>query len=1056
MIGNGPQIKKIENEIRETETRLKSIRADIKKYQNVECYADELEDSIIDFMNKAAESLVRVVFLSDGKLIIRDNRIYPAVKMSPLPFDFENGKKRATNELSNIYDCVKKISVSGIDDATLKKLSVSLITIYDIFDQIKSIENQYLKDHNVLGLKQKEEKENKQLSELKEDLEKAKVSFNTLKNEIVLHQLDIPSVTPDEFILPLGLNEKDYGVFNWFASKGPLVIKDIQNDDFVFPIIVNVTLSFLLHCPNANARFLYTSTKPNIDLTNYFSESLNSILGKQSIFLNPNSLNEINPKSEINGILATGITELSRRVRLCKPKGCNSILEFNQKFPEKAEPLILYIANEYSNSYDSASSLDQIVKKGSQYGIYTVVIQKETGQMNASSTGCDFSTIEHTEISYANSPTSETFCYEGTVFNGANKLEYEEITSMIDMIRKQVPDPDKRIISLNELAFNPKCPSESGKDVKDIISIPVGIDDKNNVYNLRFSCKGTEKGAFTSLMISGGTGSGKSSLINSLILNGSMKYSPDDLIFYLIDFKNGNSIEPYLHEGKELPHIRVVSNEINASNAKIVLDLLVMKINERNNIVKTAGCTDIMDYNQKTLKHMPRILVIIDEANTMFGTEKSDPLFKACEFILNQGRSVGVHLILAAQTITAEMKRDIISKINGRVAFENSDDQSTGNNLTSIKNSTLLMQEKINGRKGTAVLSSSSSTSYDIVKFGYCNITNDSSLVFFKQIHSRWKDYLNQQTVIAGKEDVIQFGKEYSKDKEGFRKNFENGIFIGYNFMDDSPVTFHVDGNSPTCTLLGIDKEDVKNDCNTHVLCSVMLYAAMKNKKVYVLDGSSSRLLYKLADLINRIKPSSIHSYQDKDYFDFLKSIKRDYQYHKSTNNAKDSYILINNPVTFDAFYEDTQESIDVEEFQDDIPGTFNLDGIIKAKTDVKKENIYGRRTLLSETGLFAGCNRALHYYMFLNIDSADSLGGNTKEPSKSRIKFFHPMALENSVRAIDGNLTYKMDWQSKKSSVGILLDTSNTNMESIMKFKYFRYDDFSQEMINAVKELLK
>ena len=1061
MIGNQPQIRKIESEIRETETLLKSIRADIKKYQNVKCYADKLVDSIIDFINKAAESLVKVVFLSDGKLIIRDNRIYPAVKMSPLPFDFENGKDIANDQLSTIYECVKEISVNGIDDATLKKLSVSLITVYDIFDRIESIENQYLKDHNVLELKRKEEKEKKHLSTLEADLESAKVSFNRLKNEIVLNQLDISSVTPNEFVLPLGLDEKDYGVFNWFASKGPLVIKDIHKDDFVFPLIVNVTLSFLLHCPNANARFLYTSINPNIDVTNYFSENLNKIFGKRNSFLNPSSLNEIDPKSEISSIVASGLSELNRRMNLCKPKNCDSILEFNQKFPENAQPLVLYIANEFSNSYESIKGLIEILKKGSKYGIYTIVIQKADEEMSRNNSSVKWSEFDHTDISFLESQSNESFTYDGTVFKGATIPEYSKIKSLMDKVSKQAPDPSKRIISYNDLAFNQKCPAVSGKEVKDIISIPVGMDDKNNVYNVSFSCKGPEKGAFTSLMITGGTGSGKSSLINSLILNGSMKYSPDDLVFYLIDFKNGNSIEPYLHEGKELPHIRIVSNEASASKPKIVLDLLRKKINDRNNIVKAASCNDIMDYNQKNSKHMPRILAIIDEANTMFETNP-DSLIKSCEFILNQGRSVGVHLILAAQTITREMKSDIIPKITGRVAFENTDNNATETNLSSIRDSLRLMQERINGEKGTAVLVSSSNSSYDIVKFGFCNITNDSSLVFFGQIHSRWKNYLRLKTVVAGNADTIEFGKEYAKDKEAFKKNLESGIFIGYNFMDDSPVTFNVDGNSPTCTLLGVDKESIKNDCNTHILCSVMLYAAIKKKNVYVLDGSYSSLLYTFADLINKIKPYSIHSYEGRDYFEFLSDIKQEYQNHKSINQ-EDSYIIINNPAAFDAFYGDMVKDCSSNDIEGDIPGAVNLSAVTrKSESSDSKEPLYGRNTILSSTGLFAGCRRSSHYYMFLNIDSTDSLKDNTQELSKSKIKFFNPIvaADSHSVDAIDTNLYYKMELLKGEPSVGVLLDKSNISMDetmgSITKFKYFRYDDFSQEMINAVKELLK
>ena len=53
------------------------------------------------------------------------------------------------------------------------------------------------------------------------------------------------------------------------------------------------------------------------------------------------------------------------------------------------------------------------------------------------------------------------------------------------------------------------------------------------------------KGTSQHVLIAGKTGSGKSTLLHALITNAALRYSPDEVELYLIDFKKGVEFKIY-------------------------------------------------------------------------------------------------------------------------------------------------------------------------------------------------------------------------------------------------------------------------------------------------------------------------------------------------------------------------------------------------------------------------------------------------------------------------------------------------------------------------------
>ena len=198
----------------------------------------------------------------------------------------------------------------------------------------------------------------------------------------------------------------------------------------------------------------------------------------------------------------------------------------------------------------------------------------------------------------------------------------------------------------------------SGDD--EIIRIPVGLAD-TRIWEMEFSC--SDKPPLASF-IAGSPGTGKSALINAMIFNGAMKYSPDELVFHLIDFKKGLSSSIYAQNCK-IPHVKVVATNNNNEDAHVILSNIGREIERRASLFRSYSAQMISDYNKISDKKLPRLIIVIDECQYIF---EDDELAKFTEELVRIGRAFGIHLVMASQTITSKMEKTV-KFIDGRYCY---------------------------------------------------------------------------------------------------------------------------------------------------------------------------------------------------------------------------------------------------------------------------------------------------------------------------------------------------------------------------------------------------
>jgi ABC-type dipeptide/oligopeptide/nickel transport system ATPase component len=232
--------------------------------------------------------------------------------------------------------------------------------------------------------------------------------------------------------------------------------------------------------------------------------------------------------------------------------------------------------------------------------------------------------------------------------------------SIFDYIQSEV---DKKPVSNVEGVDVHDLVGISYTPVTDSVEIPVGIDEKANV-NFKLDTI-----SHVHSFIIGQSGSGKSVFLHNVIMGAIAKYAPEDLQLYLLDFKLGG-VE--FNRYRNVKHLKALL--VDNSDIQITLEILrdlSESMKERGRLLRDAGVSNIGEYNQRNPDNrMPQIILIADECHEMFNPHgnKDRKQFNEIASIMaklaKEGRSQGVHMVLATQTLAqAEISSEILNNI---------------------------------------------------------------------------------------------------------------------------------------------------------------------------------------------------------------------------------------------------------------------------------------------------------------------------------------------------------------------------------------------------------
>ncbi|GAA7852239.1 FtsK/SpoIIIE domain-containing protein [Helicobacter pylori] len=195
------------------------------------------------------------------------------------------------------------------------------------------------------------------------------------------------------------------------------------------------------------------------------------------------------------------------------------------------------------------------------------------------------------------------------------------------------------------------------------VSVPVGWDINHKEVCFEI---GNEQ---NHTLICDHSGSGKSNFLHVLIQNLAFYYAPNEVQLFLLDYKEGVEFNAYTDP--ILEHARLVSVASSVGFGVSFLSWLCDEIEKRSNLFKQFKVKDLSDYRKH--EKMPRLIVVVDEFQVLFSdnsTKGKESVEQSLNTLLKKGRSYGVHLILATQTMRGtDINPSFKAQIANRIAL---------------------------------------------------------------------------------------------------------------------------------------------------------------------------------------------------------------------------------------------------------------------------------------------------------------------------------------------------------------------------------------------------
>lgn len=416
-----------------------------------------------------------------------------------------------------------------------------------------------------------------------------------------------------------------------------------------------------------------------------------------------------------------------------------SLAEYNDDAGEVAEAYRLLIVQDFPKLFDDdmLHQLQRIIEHGPKCGIFTLVTaDTDSGddsfrridighlpQELMAVTSADVAPVSASQLgdsawltNLSNDPIRELGEERGgaVIDQIVDKIGSSSRTLDIDTAIEKTFSKFAEVVAAgtkSELSPDLKVPDLGEPNTwwqnrtSESVVAPFGRSGATEVASLRL-----DSGNLTGALIVGRPGSGKSTLIHTILAGLTSMYGPDELELYLLDFKEGVEFADYADHA--LPHASCIAVESERELGMNVLQSLGHELKRRADAFKSAKVQNIGGY--RNLGHeLTRIVVFFDEFQVLFNEDDriGQEAAKALDQIIKQGRSHGIHIVLSSQTLSGmiAINKQSLQLLNVRVLLPSStedamtvmDDHNPAHRLISSRGEGILNNES--GREAANV-----------------------------------------------------------------------------------------------------------------------------------------------------------------------------------------------------------------------------------------------------------------------------------------------------------------------------------------------------------------
>lgn len=344
-----------------------------------------------------------------------------------------------------------------------------------------------------------------------------------------------------------------------------------------------------------------------------------------------------------------------------------TIDQYNAQAGELAEPIRFLVIADFPTGFEQESlrRLSSIATTGPRCGVYTIIL-RDTRQGLPPGSRMEEIIARSVHLLYKDG----TFTWDDAVFKRFplhldSPPNEKVLTRLMDLVGKAAKEAKRVEVPFQSIA--PKDDQFWSMSSKNDLRVPIGKSGATRLQSLRLGV-----GVAQHALVAGKTGSGKSNLMHTIVTNLAMWYGPDEVEFYLVDFKKGVEFKAYATS--QLPHARAIAVESDREFGLSVLQRVDAELTRRGAMFRDAGVQEIGAFRDGTGQKLPRTVLLIDEFQEFFSED--DKLAQEASVLLDrlvrQGRAFGVHVVLGSQTIggSSGLARSTLGQMAVRVALQ--------------------------------------------------------------------------------------------------------------------------------------------------------------------------------------------------------------------------------------------------------------------------------------------------------------------------------------------------------------------------------------------------
>lgn len=342
-----------------------------------------------------------------------------------------------------------------------------------------------------------------------------------------------------------------------------------------------------------------------------------------------------------------------------KLTGFRDFAHYNENEKDPLPLKALFLSGVDALSSDALYYLEKIMRFGSKNGVLSFVnLESEKNNKSAED-------LKRYAEFFKDRTSFERLKYLNVEVINDHGIQSQRMQDFADKIKAYYEKKKAVKRELKDLQKDEKFWTESSQFK---VSVPVGWDINHKEVCFEI---GNEQ---NHTLICDHSGSGKSNFLHVLIQNLAFYYAPNEVQLFLLDYKEGVEFNAYTDP--ILEHARLVSVASSVGFGTSFLSWLCDEIKKRSELFKQFKVKDLSDYRKH--EKMPRLIVVIDEFQVLFSDKSKGSVERSLNTLLKKGRSYGVHLVLATQTMRGtDINPSFKAQIANRIALPMDADDST-------------------------------------------------------------------------------------------------------------------------------------------------------------------------------------------------------------------------------------------------------------------------------------------------------------------------------------------------------------------------------------------